>query len=435
MTVPIIFRDVNFHIYTISPDCIIRKNGCSINVDDTIYHSTNGYDYVLLETLSGDKRLYRLEFIMVSSFNPGIQNKWEHFKVNHIDGDIKNCHIDNLTFEEDVEEWRIIEYPECIRRNQYAISSWGRVMFIPKKHIVGTINQQGYPYIHIIDSNQCTQHLLIHRIMMSVFITNIMDTSSICVNHIDGDKTNNHLSNLEITSRAVNNQHAVISGLRKYTSKISTEEIDMIIEMLLDPKYEGSLKAVFNVIHDKYPHITYNNINDIKIKCKSYIRKGSRFDLKSIQFPVGFTGVKSKILTEEIDMIIEMLLDPKYEGSPKLVYAGLDHNRFPDITYDVISGIRNKRTRFIRSDSKYDLRHISFVKRKNKITSSEVDMVIELLLSEQYNHSVTRVYEVIDHVKHPYITKDIIAHIKCHDKSYCKLAKKFDLNSISFNIK
>ena len=60
---------------------------------------------------------------------------------------------------------------------------------------------------------------------------------------------------------------------------------------------------------------------------------------------------------------------------------------------------------------------------------------IELLLSEQYNHSVTRVYEVIDHVKHPYITKDIIAHIKCHDKSYCKLAKKFDLNSISFNIK
>ena len=435
MTVPIIFRDVDFHIYTISPDCIIRKNGEIIPIDDIIYHSTNGFDYVLLETLSNIQRLYRLEFIMVSSFNPGIQNKWEHFKVIHLDGDIKNCHIDNLTFEEDIEEWREVVYPETVKRGMYAVSSWGRVKNVVNCKFVGCVDNLGYVAIHVSISKRCVKHIKVHRLVAYHFIGIDLTENDRCINHIDGDKTNNHISNIEVVDRVINNQHAVTTGLRSYKSKISTAEIDMVIELLLDPKYSGSIKAVLSEINHEYPHITYGNINDIKLKNPAYIRTNAKYDLANITFPRGTAGVPSKISTAEIDMVIELLLDPKYSGSPLLVYNQIDHDKYPTLNYGVISAIKSKQPVYIRADSKYDIMSINFVKRKNRVTSDDVDMVISMLLDPKYNGSVTRVYDDIDHTKYPEITRDIIAHIKCRDSTYCRIATQYDLKNTTFPTK
>ena len=359
MSTPIIFRDVDFHQYTITEDCTIYKNSEIVPMDDIIYHSTNGYDYVLLETLSGGLKLFRLEFIMVSSFNPGIQNRWEHFKVNHIDGDIKNCHIDNLTFEEDIEEWRIIEYPEWIKREQYAVSSWGRVKNIETNSILHTIvNGTGYNNVCLRDItrkkfNMCSIHtLLIKNHVMSVI------PKTYCVNHIDGDKINNHVSNLEILTVVDNNKHAWKTGLTHRDSAISTEEVDMVIEMLLCPQYNGSPKRVFDAIdHKRFPKLTRKVVKAIKLKLPAYIRSDSKYDIQHIQFPDGYTK------TSTIDMIIDRLLDPKYNGSPTAVYNSFDHTEFPYITYDIICKIKYKNNTYIRSDSKYDLLSLDFAHR------------------------------------------------------------------------
>ena len=363
MSVPIIFRDVDFHQYTIDPDCTIYKNNEIVPIEDIIYHSTNGYDYVLLETLDHQPKLYRLEFIMVSSFNPGIQNKWEHFKVNHIDGDIKNCHIDNLTFEEDVEEWRIVEYPETVKRNMYAVSSWGRVKSISKSILLFQhISRYGYPTVRLVcvnkENNVTRRDFMIHRlIMLNLCSTNIED---IVVNHIDSIKTNNNITNLEWVQQSDNVKHAKLSGAVFKKSNITTAEIDMIVELLLDKKYNHSQLDVYAAIdHDVYPNITTSVIDHIKQKSRTYFRSDAKYDLQRIRFPKCIKPSSTKITVSEFDMIIELLMDPKYCGSPKKVYQVIDHLNHPNITEKIVSNIKCKSVNN-RIGSKYDINNVTF---------------------------------------------------------------------------
>lgn len=51
----------------------------------------------------------------------------------------------------------------------------------------------------------------IHRIVAESFINGIGE----CVNHIDGNKQNNHYANLEFVSYSENNSHAIRTGLKK----------------------------------------------------------------------------------------------------------------------------------------------------------------------------------------------------------------------------
>ena len=58
-----------------------------------------------------------------------------------------------------------------------------------------------------------TELRYIHRLLAEVFLDNPEDKP--CVNHIDGNKLNNELINLEWVSYSENTQHAVKAGLHK----------------------------------------------------------------------------------------------------------------------------------------------------------------------------------------------------------------------------
>lgn len=70
------------------------------------------------------------------------------------------------------------------------------------------INPNGYMIVSL-NKNQ----LSVHRLVAKHFIPNPYDYD--CVNHKDGDKTNNKVSNLEWCTHTQNAQHALKIGLRK----------------------------------------------------------------------------------------------------------------------------------------------------------------------------------------------------------------------------
>jgi len=71
----------------------------------------------------------------------------------------------------------------------------------------------GYVYIVLSKGGNNVKCLLLHRLLMKTFVPN--PNNYPCVNHIDGDKTNNRLDNLEWCTHAQNIQHAFRTGLSR----------------------------------------------------------------------------------------------------------------------------------------------------------------------------------------------------------------------------
>lgn len=122
-----------------------------------------------------------------------------------------------------MENWKVISGTE----NLYLISDLGRVRAIEKvnvnngfiknkiipEHILkDSCNGRGYRYI-TISIKRVRKNYYVHRLVASAFLENKLCCEE--VNHIDGDKANNKLTNLEWVSKKQNMQHAVRTGLVK----------------------------------------------------------------------------------------------------------------------------------------------------------------------------------------------------------------------------
>lgn len=67
--------------------------------------------------------------------------------------------------------------------------------------------------------------MAVHRIVALTFLPHNSDVSKLDVNHIDGNKQNNHISNLEWVNRSENNLHAVKVGLAAADRKIQVKDL------------------------------------------------------------------------------------------------------------------------------------------------------------------------------------------------------------------
>lgn len=100
---------------------------------------------------------------------------------------------------------------------EYAVSNFGRVKRLKKE---GNINdcllklhqdKHGYVWVSLPRKNKF-RTVLVHRLVAGMFIPNPMLYKEI--NHIDGNKTNNNVYNLEWCTRSQNVKHAFAMGLK-----------------------------------------------------------------------------------------------------------------------------------------------------------------------------------------------------------------------------
>ena len=425
-----IYCAANDQCYFINTEGVIttREN---INLPHEYYHSTNGRIYVLLKTIHGNENYFPLDEILVWTFKKEeVKMYCPKYRIIHINGNLSDNSIENLHVEEDVEEWVDMIKPEGIRLNRYEISTWGRIrdkITGAFKHIQRNSDKDGYLTYNLTFDVYTTKspykNEKIHRLIAMHFVNNPDPENYNVVNHINGNKFDNRISNLEWIDSATNSTFASKTGLYLTNDRIITEEIDYAIEQLL--AYNGNTKFTYaSIDHNIHPRLSIVVLNGIKAKKLQYIRNDSKYDLMNIEFVTDHT----RISTEEVDMVIELLLEN--DSSVDKVYSLIDKNAHSGLSRYTIAEIKNKNPLYIRKDGKYDLNKIEFKTRpKNRITSDDVDYAIDMLL--KYG-SATEVMKHIDKEKYPYLTLSVIKMIKYKENTYVKLAKRYDLNQVEF---
>lgn len=108
------------------------------------------------------------------------------------------------------ELWKDIPNYEGI----YQVSNFGNVR--NKEKIISQFNNKGYMCVSLYKSTR--KNLRVHRLVAEVFIENPDNKRE--VNHIDGNKRNNKVTNLEWVTSRENKIHAVNNGLNKQCIKI-----------------------------------------------------------------------------------------------------------------------------------------------------------------------------------------------------------------------
>lgn len=139
-----------------------------------------------------------------------------------------------------MEHWKSIE-----ENTKYEVSNIGNIRHKIRKQILhGSINN-GYKQVSLYIGNNKSIQLAVHRLVAKAFLDN--EDEKATVNHIDGNKLNNTVVNLEWCSQKENVHHAMKTGL----SKVNTVGM---IQLSLDGKKVIAQYNSIKEIEDKFSY-------------------------------------------------------------------------------------------------------------------------------------------------------------------------------------
>ena len=208
-----------------------------------------------------------------------------------------------IILNKELELWKPIKDYE----NYYQISSFGRVKSMHKTPFKILILSLRAEYLGIqLCKNGKSKTFSVHRLVALSFLKN--DDNTKIVNHIDGNKLNNHILNLEWITYKENRKHAEINKL-------------FIPKCIKVSQYSKDKKTLINTFNSVKEAMESTGISDSKIcmVCKGkrnhtggYFWKYTEFDYEKIDKPVG------KVITDYPNYIVTK------DG---LIYS-ISHNKY-----------------------------------------------------------------------------------------------------------
>lgn len=214
------------------------------------------------------------------------------------------------------------------------VTSDNRCLYYKGKILSPTIDSHGYYSIGLYKNN-IEHRKKIHKLVAEAFLEDY--SKSLCVNHIDGIKTNNIVSNLEMCTYGENNLHAFRLGLKKPT----------ILPGERGPRAKLTNKQAYEIRHLRFvnPYITYKEIAEkynVSISTIGDIINNKRFKIEELSINPKYkhgchlTLKEAQMIKEEYKMIksnkelklyqIRNLLSEKYHVSEYTIW-NIVHNK------------------------------------------------------------------------------------------------------------
>lgn len=136
----------------------------------------------------------------------------------------------------------------------YIASSFGRIK--GTKLLKQRFRKSGYREVKLSKNGE-TKTKLVHQLILASFVS---ESNGKHVNHIDGNKANNHISNLEWVTEAENKKHAAALGLmqhseNRHNAKLKNFEVIKIRELALSGVSHAKLAKKFGVCQPSITNI------------------------------------------------------------------------------------------------------------------------------------------------------------------------------------
>lgn len=164
-----------------------------------------------------------------------------------------------------IEATKLIQYPNRNFSMEYRINTQGEI-FTPYNgwHKMNThINRDGYENIYLCLTNGDRKCFKVHRLVMNTF-SPVENSEELQVNHINGNKQDNRLENLEWCTRSENLLHAFKTGLETKPAgeknprhKLTKEQVIEICDKLKNKRTFQSLANEYGVTKGTISHIRH----------------------------------------------------------------------------------------------------------------------------------------------------------------------------------
>lgn len=154
--------------------------------------------------------------------------------------------------------------------SRYTITKEGVITnTITNEVLDGGINNSGYLQYRLTCDNGIVTTWGAHRLLAWVFLANFGNIDGLVVNHLDGDKLNNDLDNLEIVTYQENAHHAGLHGLTEKCKPISirdvsTGEVTKYPSVIAFARECGLSKDIISNRCHKGEDVVFNDLNQYK---------------------------------------------------------------------------------------------------------------------------------------------------------------------------
>lgn len=126
----------------------------------------------------------------------------------------------------------------------HTIDETGTVTNTKTNHVKSQwVGTNGYLHVDIHEDNT-SRKVALHRLLAEQFIPNPLNKRT--VNHIDGNKLNNAITNLEWATDSENISHAYTTGLQPYRRNYTLVEYEDFLQQVLDGKSLTTLSTEIN---------------------------------------------------------------------------------------------------------------------------------------------------------------------------------------------
>lgn len=283
----------SYHSYSVTKDGKVFSK-----YEDKLLTSyvRNGYNEVLFSFGTGKERVaqwLRVDWLVAMKY---LVNDNNYCHIKHLDGNLLNDSVENLQWCEFCTEEPSKEIDGY--RGKYIITNTGKVFNNWTGQQLKSRLNHGYPHVglRVYDGEKSIQKLFkVHRLVAYYFIENPNNLP--IVNHIDGNKENNNVNNLEWSSYSENTNHAYRTKLAK---TIWSKELAKVAITLIED-YRWSSSEVASLLNKTKTAVLYlyqkGYINLGLTVSNIFVKKTSKYD-KSLPISDSYRNYITQLLKD-----------------------------------------------------------------------------------------------------------------------------------------